>query len=176
MTMPRPFRLQILYKLTEIIRTVSPTNGFYNDLSSEEAVVRGRIFIGDDEPVPMVAINEPPMAIEHLKTSPQNPSRSGDWDILIQGWANTSVDAYSGTDYAYALAAEVQQALASEKVKPTGRPGSGLGPNLLGFGPRISDMRIGAPVVRPPDETSAKACFYMILTLQISEDITKPFS
>lgn len=175
MTMPRPFRLQVLDRLTDLIRTVTPANGFFYDLSAEEAVVRGRLFIGDDEPVPMVALNEPPLAIEQIRSAPQNPNSAGDWDILIQGWAKTSLGENGGTDNAYVLAAEVRQVLASEKKKPSGRPGSGSGPDFLGFGPKILDMRVGAPVVRPPDETSAKACFYLILTLQISEDMTKPF-
>lgn len=175
MSAPRPFRLQVLDALTALIRQVSPANDFHHDLSAEETVVRGRLFIGDDEPVPMVAINEPPLAIERVRGAPRNPNDTGEWDILIQGWAKNSLNDYSGTDNAYILAAEVRQVLASEKTKASGRPGSGLGNNLLGFGTRISDMRIGAPVVRPPDETSAKACFYIVLTLQISEDMTKPF-
>lgn len=169
----RPFRLLALDALTDLIHTVTPANGFQNDLSADECVVRGRLFIGDTEPVPMVALNEPPLAIEGIKSAPQNPKWFGDWDILIQGWAENGE--IHQTDNAYILAAEVRQALASELVKPSGRPGSGQGPNFLGFGPKITAMRIGAPVVRPPDATSAKSCFYLILTLQISEDMTKPF-
>lgn len=173
MTIPRPFRLQILDKLTALIHTVTPANNFYFDLSEDDTVVRGRLFIGDDEPVPMVALNEPPLAIEAIRAAPQNINRVNDWDILIQGWA--AVGKIHETDEAYTLAAEVQQVIAGEKTKPSGRPGSGNGSDFLGFGTKIVDMRIGAPVVRPPDETSAKACFYMILTLQISEDMAKPF-
>ena len=173
MTSPRPYRLQVLDNLTALIQGVTPANGYVNDLSSEESVVRGRLFLGDDEPVPMVALNEPPMAIEQIKASARNPNSAGDWDILVQGWAVT--DDLNQTDNAYILAAEVRQRLALEKKKPSGRPGTGNGPDLLGMGPSIIDMRVGAPVVRPPDETSAKSCFYMILTLQISEDMTKPF-
>lgn len=172
-TYDRSLRLRIKDNLSDLIRTISPVNGFIDDLSDEDRVVRGRLFIGDDEPLPMVAINEPPMAIEPVKSSPRNPNSVGDWDILIQGWAE--IGKIHATDNADNLAAQVRAVLASEQTKPSGRPGTGLGPDFLGFGPIIKNLRIGAPVVRPPDETSAKACFYLILTLEITEDMTKPF-
>lgn len=168
-----PFRLQILERLTDLLHTVTPANGYQNDLSDDDCVARGRLVIGENEPVPMLALNEPPLAIEQIKAAPQNPNASGDWDILIQGW--TEPGELHHTDKAYVLAAEVRKALALEKKKPTGRPGSGHSTDFLGFGSKIEDMRVGAPVVRPPDETSAKACFYLILTLKIVEDMTKPF-
>ena len=169
----RPFRLKVLDKLTALISSIKPVNGFQHDLSIEGRVVRGRLFIGDDEDVPMVAINEPPSVIEQMKSAPQNPTSGGDWDILIQGWVAN--DARYPCDDAYVLAAEVRQVIALERFKPSGRPGSGHGPDFLGFGPVISEMNVGATVVRPPDDTSSKACFYMILTLKITEDMTKPF-
>lgn len=174
MTDPTPFRIEVLDNLAACIHEIKPTSGYINDLSEDDAVQIGRLFIGDDEVVAMVAINEPPMAIEQSKAAPQNPNSFGDWDLLIQGWAENGPDHFV-TRNAYILAAEVRQHLALQKKRPDGRPGMGNGPNFFGMGPKISDMRIGAPVVRPPDETSAKSCFYMILTLQISEDMTKPF-
>ncbi len=173
MTMLRPFRLQVLDNLVLLIRSIKPANGYQNDLSEEEKVVIGRLFVGDDEPTTMVAINEPPMAIEQNPAAPQNPNRFGEWDILIQGWAPNG-DIHP-SENAYILAADVCRALALEKQKPSGQPGTGRGPDFLGFADKILEMRIGAPVVRPPDETSALACFYILLTLKISEDMTKPF-
>ncbi|MDR3474325.1 MAG: hypothetical protein P4M09_21960 [Devosia sp.] len=169
----RPFRLQVLDALTALIETITPANGFQNDLSIDGRVIRGRLFIGDDEPVPMVAINEPPLAIEPNLASVQNPSSTGDWDLLIQGW--TEDDPKYPCDATYVLAAEVRAVIARQKTRSSGRPGGGRGADLLGFGPVISDLRIGAPVVRPPDDTSAKACFYLLVTLKITEDMTKPF-
>ncbi len=171
--MPRPFRLRVLDKLEELIKTVAPANGDWDDLSVDGAVVQGRLFIGDDEPVPMVSMVEPPAAIEGIKTQPNNVNHVGEWDILIQGWAKTDLKSRNVTGPAYVLAAEVRRKLAIEKKKPSA---PGQGQNHLGFGARIQDMRIGAPVVRPPDETSSKACFYLMLTLQIAEDMSDPFS
>jgi hypothetical protein len=168
-----PLRLEILTALTALVETISPINGYINDLSIAGSVVRGRLLIGDSEVLPMVAFNEPPMAIEPLPAASQNPSRDTSWDILIQGWIDD--DPAHPCDAAYVLAAEVGQIIALEKTKPSGRPGQGNGPNFFGFGPKIIDLRIGAPVVRPPDTTSKTACFYQMLTLQIVEDMTKPF-
>jgi hypothetical protein len=171
---PRPLRLRALDALTELISGISMANGFQFDLSGENQVVRGRIYVGDSEPLPMVSFIEPPLAIEPGRASPQNPNRNGEWDILVQGWVDD--DPWHPCDKAYVLSAEVAMVLAREKKKPSGRPGSGLGPDFLGLGPIITDMRIGAPVVRPPDGTSTTACFYIVLTLQIVEDMTQPFS
>jgi hypothetical protein len=168
-----PLRLKILKAISAKIATITPGNGFVDDLSGDGSVVRGRLFIGDDEPLPMVALNEPPMAIEQARGAPQNPNSTGEWDILIQGWVED--DPPNLSDKAYVLEAQVRQVLASEMKKPSGRPGSGNGPDFFGFGPIIITMRIGAPVVRAPDGTSRTACFYLMLTLQIVEDMTKPF-
>lgn len=172
-TMPRPFRLKIMDKLTELIRTVTPANGFYNDLSVKGSVVRGRLFVGDDEPCPMVSLVEPPAAIEGIRIQPDNPVRSGEWDVLIQGWVPD--DRFNPTDRAYVLAFEVVKILNAEKKK-TPRPGTGGQRDYLGFGTKIQQLRVGAPVIRPPDDTSAKACFYLLVTLVISEDMSDPFS
>lgn len=173
MTMPRPFRLKVLDKLTDLIKTITPANGYFNDMSVPDSVVRGRVFIGDNEPCPMVSLIEPPAAIEGIRTQSDNPSRFGEWDILVQGWVPD--DRRNPTDRAYTLAFEVVKVLAAEKKKPV-RPGTGGQRDYLGFAGKIQDMRIGAPVIRPPDETSAKACFYLLLTLQIAEDMSDPFS
>lgn len=172
MSTPIPFRLQVLRKITEVIETVTPSNDYTFDLTN--AVFRGRLEYGDDEALPMVALNEPPLAIEALKAQSDNPSREVDWDILIQGWVKD--DKANPTDPAYLLAAEVTKALAAEKQRKRGRT-----PDILGLGAGFNSpngimaMTLGAPVVRPPDETSARACFYILLTLQIAEDTSRPF-
>lgn len=169
-----PIRLRVQEKLSEVLGSISPENGYVSDLSGEGQVVRGRLFLGDDEPVPMVSIVEPPLAIEQIRSAPRNTARAGDWDILIQGWVRA--DELNPTDPAYILSSEVCQALARQTTLPSGRPGSGIGPNLLGLGPKITEMHIGAPVVRPPDHESRHAQFYLLLTLKISEDMANPFS
>ena len=109
----------------------------------------------------MVSLLEPPLSIERIASQPDNPNAAGAWDILIQGWAVDDKD--NPTDPAYRLAAWVVQTLAKERTKMRGRPGS------------KNYLKVGAPVVRPADFPSANACFYLLITLQIVEDMEDPF-
>ena len=174
---PKPLRLRILIALTDLLKTVTPANGYQFDLSDdqddEKRVVRGRLFLGDSEPAYMVSIIEPPSAVEAiLNRGPDNAARAGEWDILIQGWARDDDD-NEECDLAYALAADVHKALGAElKRTRTGRPGA---PDILGFAGKVESMKIGTPVIRPSEEVSGYGVFYTILTLKIVEDITDPF-
>lgn len=173
----KPLRLRILIALTDLLKTVTPANGYSFDLSNgedgEKRVVRGRMFLGDSEPSHMVSLLEPPNAVEPiLNRGPDNNARATEWDILVQGWARNDYD-NEECDLAYVLAADVHRALAAEKAKTrTGRPGA---TDILGFGPKITDFRIGTPVIRPTEEVTEYGVFYTILTLKITEDIADPF-
>lgn len=170
-----PKRLEILRAITAAIKEVNPTNGYEFDLRDDEhgrqRVVRGRLHIGNDEPVPMVSLIEPPLAAVPLDTKKQvdNQSRTVEWDIIVQGWAQD--DSRNPTDAAYQLEAEVRRRLAIEKKRPDARPGSSSGQNLFGLGTKILNMSIGSPVVRPNEHVSEQAVFYFVLTMQISEDM-----
>lgn len=174
MTSPIPFRLKVMKKLTETIQSVTSANGYEHDLSA--STFRGRVWFSDDDPLPMVSILEPPLAIDQIRTQPNNTGREGEWDLLVQGWAED--DPENPTDPAYLLAAEIAKALAGEKTRV--RPGTrtsdifGMGAGFDGSN-GIENMSIGAPVVRPADEVSARACFYMIVTFKIAEDTADPF-
>lgn len=176
----KPFRLQILVALTELLRGITPANGYHFDLSTtddgEKRVVRGRQYIGDSEAAYLVSLLEPPSAVEAiLNRGADNTARAGEWDIIVQGWARDN-DADFETeecDLAYVLAADVHKALASTiKRTRTGRPGA---PNILGFGGKVESIKIGTPVIRPTEEVSGYGVFYTILTLKIVEDIADPF-
>lgn len=173
---PVPVRLQILKALTETIRTVTPQNGFQMDLSTDsdgvKRVIRGRLFVGDDDPDVLVSIIEPPSAVEQIRSkAPDNTARAGEWDVLVQGWTRNDDD-NDECDLAYVLAAEVQRVLGQEKArKVAGRPGY---PNFLGMGDTILEFRIGAPVVRPTEEVTDRGVFYLILTMKIVEDTAGP--
>ena len=177
MIIEKPFRLRILIALTELLRGVTTTSGYQFDLSNdqdgEKRVVRGRLFLGDSEPAYMVSIIEPPSAVEAiLNRGPDNTTRAGEWDILIQGWARDDED-NEECDLAYALAADVHKALGAElKRTRTGRPGA---PDILGFAGKVESMKIGTPVIRPTEEVGPYGVFYTILTLKIVEDIADPF-
>jgi hypothetical protein len=173
--MSDPFRLRVLKALTAQLQTITPDNpDFTYHFDVSQNVFRGRSRYGDEDPLPLISILEPPLAIERVKSQPDNSDSTGEWDLLIQGWAED--DPANPTDPAYTLVADVLSCLAQAKLQKQGRTSNifGLG---AGFGSPsgILDMRLGAPVVRPPDETSAKSCFYLIVTLQIAEDNRQPF-
>lgn len=170
-----PFRLKIIIAICDIIKTITPGNGYQMDLADEphdvKHVVRGKLFLGDDEPNYIVSVLEPPTAVEPQKSGVDNQKRANEWDILIQGWAKNDDDNEPG-DLAYVLAADVMKALSAEvKKTQTGRPGA---PNMLGMGSKITEMRIGTPVTRPTEDVTDYAVFYLILTLKIVEDMASP--
>jgi hypothetical protein len=166
-----PLRLRILQAVSELLASISPANGYVSDLSAAGQVVRGRLLLGAREVLPMVSLIEPPLGIEPEHGAIDNQFWHGDWDILVQGWV--ADDKENPTDPAYVLAADVRKALVLEKLKPP--PAASRTSNILGLNGAVVDFRLGALVVRPPDEISAKACFYLLVTLNIAEDMTAPF-
>lgn len=172
--MADPLRLRIMKSLTALIEAVEvdvidDTGEHITSLTGR--VFRGREQYGDNDPLPMVSLLEPPMAIEGSSVQSDNTTRPGEWDILIQGWVLDDKD--NPCDPAYVMAALVRQALAVEKKK---QPRGPRGADYLGEGLVIEELRIGAPVVRPADFPSTNACFYLLITLKIVEDILNPFS
>jgi hypothetical protein len=168
-----PFRLQIIEALTTKLKTIAPTNGYQMDLSGDGCVVRGRMFLGDDEPPAMVSILEPPVAIEPMKQQSENRDSAGAWDLLIQGWAQDPINDPSAhpCDLAYVLAHDVRRMLYKLKTENKVRS-SPRGDDILGFGPKIHDWKVGVPVVRPSEEVSGYGVFYMLLTMKIVEDLS----
>lgn len=171
------FRLRVLRALTACLQEVTIANGYQHDISA--AVFRGRdIFGGEDDPVPMVSILEPPLPIDQLVSPSLSTGSKGDWDLLIQGFVKD--DHQNPTDPAHALMADVKKRLAIEKrrkrVNSSGTPDPfGMGFNN-GKGNVVTDIIIGPGVVRPPgDGISNKAYFWLTLTLKIAEDIEQPF-
>lgn len=170
-----PLRLEIVRTICAALEEINPDNGYEFDLRPDEhgrsRVLRGRLEIGNDEPIPMVSIVEPPMAIEPLSTKrqPDNTTRAGEWDLIIQGWAKNNKE--NPTDTAYQLEAEVRRRLAREMKRPNARPGNPRGRDYFGLGTKIHNMSIGTPVVRPNEHISEQGVFYLVLTLEIVEDM-----
>lgn len=175
MTLPDPFRLRVLKALTATLQSITPDNDYRYDLS--DAVFRGRTWFGEDDPLPMVSILEPPQTIDQALSHGPNSNRHGEWDILIQGWDQE--DAAAPLDKLYVMAAEVSMTLAKEKARI--RAGTrtsdifGMGAGFDDAYNGIMDIEIGAAVVRPPDEVSTRSCFYLILTFKLAEDMARPF-
>lgn len=167
-----PFRLRVLKALTAALQEIKPANGYTNDVHN--AVFRGRLAYGDDSPLPMLSILEPPQPIDQLANGGGNIS--GDWDLLIQGFVKD--DSKNPTDPAYVLMADVMKRLGNEQ----NRRDDGRNLNILGFGGgkghgnEITQMTIGHGIARPADDISAKAYFWLTLTLTTVEDLKEPFA
>ena len=129
-------------------------------------VQRGRLIFGEKDPIPMISILEVPIPLDQIVPPIDSSYSSGTWELLIQGFAKDDVD--FPTDPAHILMAAAKKRLAEEKRKNRDY-------NILGMGNHVTGMRIGAGVVRPPDEVSAKAYFWLNLSLDIVEDLFDPF-
>lgn len=172
--MTMPFRLAVLKELTDVLKTITPDNGYTNDMSA--AVFRGRSTYGEYDPLPMLSILEDPRNIEQDAAPNGSPSTRGSWSLLVQGFVNDD-DEGNPTDQAYWLLAEAKKALLAART--AGAPSVSSNQNYLGFGsksPCVMDIRVGAGVVRPADEFSAKAYFWLPVTLDLAEDHSQPFT
>lgn len=173
-----PFRLQILKRLSAILAEIDgPNETYHYDLrpyavgledgtqKMQRRVFRGRVIFGDTDPLPMVSILEVPLPPEQTPSSPDNPSQFGDWDLMLQGFVDD--DPEDPTDPAQYLLADVKRRLAQERhnVYEGG---------ILGF-PAITKLSLGVGVVRPPDEISAKAYFWLPVTISMVEDLSDPY-
>lgn len=165
-----PFRLRVLQALTKTIEQITPENGYTNDLRG--CVFRGRTVYDDSHPLPMVSIMEPPIPLEVMLSREMNPNSTGDWELLIQGFVRN--DHENPSDPAHILMAEVKSVLVKEKKRSRGRDILGIGFGRSSSG--ILDMQIGQGSVRPADDISSHAYFWLTLTLQLAENLEDPYA
>lgn len=164
-----PFRLRVLQALTSTLQSITPANGYDHDLSA--CVFRGRLIYGDNDPVPLISILEAPLPDDPVITPPSGTTWSGQWRLMIQGWVDDDKD--NPTDPAHYLLADVKKALANAR-KQMIRPGKGN--NLLGMQGRVTNLLIGACVVRPAEEqVNELASFLLSVTLEIAENMADPY-
>lgn len=169
MALDEPFRLAAMMALTEWLEGITISAGYKHDLAG--AVFRGRMLFGKDDPVPMVSILENPIAQERLPPPDKSRTDSGPWDLMVQGFAID--DRANPTDPAYRLLADVQRRLSELKQERDSATG------ILGLGkkaPMIDTIVLSAGVVRPPDEISEKAYFWLAFTLGLVEDHANPYN
>jgi len=185
-----PFRVRVQKALCAALEPIkqrsTKTGEQIPDKDFSGAVFRGRDGFGDNDPLPMISVLEPPLPIEGIVPSATNTGAMGEWDLMIQGFVPD--DRENPTDPAHRLMADVKAVLAAEKKRK--RANSGGAPDPFGMGtPTSQDSRgnpsgncvteiktIGAGVVRPPEiGVSNKAFFWLTLTLKIAEDNENPF-
>ena len=163
--MSDPFRLRVLQALSTHLEGITPANGYTHDLTGK--VFRGRDVFGESDPVPMICILE---AIEEKPQTPapqSSPTSSGPWELQIQGFVED--DYTNPTDPAHRLMAEVKKRLIEERIRDRQH-------NILGFAGKVTELRISHGMVRPADEISGKAYFWLRLTLGLVENLQDPYS
>jgi len=174
-----PFKLSILRAMTESLKAITPANGFGSNLADFDPgdgimtarVFRGRPWFGDDDPIPLVSILEGTSPADELFEQEVDQSTGAyDWPLLVQGFVDD--DKNNPTDPAYFLMRDVRKKLADEKkrVKPGRHTPDPFGVSTYApTGCGIERLIIGPGVVRPADDVSAKAWFWLTLTLRIVE-------
>lgn len=164
-----PLRLRILKKLTTILEGATfeyPYSGGTVNTALTGKVFRGRVIFGDSDPLPMLSILEVPIPLDQVPSPPDSPYSTGRWELLVQGFVED--DPENPTDPSHWLMAETKRVLAEERKKNRDF-------KLFDMGKKVKNMWIGAGVVRPPDEISAKAYFWLNVTLELVEDLADPF-
>lgn len=159
-----PFRLRVLKSLSAVLEQVNPDNGYHFDLRAKS--FRGRVRFGPKDPIPMVSILEAPIPAEVSESRGDNGKSAGPWELLIQGFADD--DRENPSDAAHHMMAEVKSILVKEKQRENGT-------NMLGMNGRVYEMRIGQGSVRPPEDPTTEAFFWLTLTLKLAEDLENPY-
>lgn len=163
-----PLRLRILGALTEALKEINTANGYATELN--ERVYRGRVIFGETDDIPMLSVLEVPIPLDQLPPPADSEFSSGGWELMIQGFVED--DEENPTDPAHVLMADVKKRLAKEKRKALEmEPEKGI----FGLGNFVIGLRIGSGVVRPPDEISAKAYFWLVISLDMVEDLSDPY-
>lgn len=168
MAWTNPFRLEVQKRLTALLSEITIANGYLVDVG--ENVFRGRGVFGDETPTPCLSILEVPIPLDQLPPPGDAPLAKGGWELVVQGWVKD--DKKNPTDPAHVLMADVKKCLAAEMKKANwDQPEDGI----LGLGRWVTKLYIGAGVVRPPEEVSAKAYFWLTITLDLAEDLEHPY-
>lgn len=180
--MADPFKLVALKALCDALKEITPINGYVHDLSdfdpgdgaAKERVFRGRAWFGEDDELPMLSILEGVDPAEEVaEPAADSPTAEYDWELILQGFVDD--DRNHPLDPAYRLLADVRKRLAVERVRKTvdhdqNPLGLGLGKN------RIVKLSFGSGVCRPADDISAKAWFWLRVTLRIVEKAAEPYA
>lgn len=158
-------RVRVLDALKASLETMSIATGYHYDMAGK--VVWGRIVLGADDPLPIITILEVPIPLDLIVPPPDSSYAKGTWELLIQGFVPD--DEERPTRPGHWLMADTKKRLAFEKRRNANFDILGLGANC------ITDMRIGAGVVRPPGELSDKAFFWLNLSIDMVEDMADPY-
>lgn len=183
MPFDQPFKIRVLRAITDTLKTITPANDYvFNlaDYTAEDGVLqtrvfRGRAWFGDSDPLPMLSVLEPEEAGEVALPPRQSTVTEYRWPLILQGFV--ADDKTNPTDPAYRLLADVRRRLSVERTRKA--PGTNQ-PDPFGLGiagpNRIDGLSFNSGVVRPADDVSATAYFWLMLELQIVESAADPYA
>ncbi len=166
--MNEPFRLRVQKRLTARLEEICTT---LETIQMEGRVFRGRVTFGDDDPLPMLSLLEEPIPEDQEDAPPGGSASAGSYRLVLQGFVDD--DPVHPTDPAHFLMADCKAKLAEIKAEERERT------RVFSFGakaPTVERIEFGAGVVRPPDELSAKAYFWLTIDLGLVEDHDAPYA
>lgn len=156
-------RLAIAKALTNVLETeVAVANGYQHDLAGK--VHRGRVTFSAREALPRVAIMETLNPDREPIRAGWQPTQKDSLILLLQGHAEDDQD--HPTDPAHLLMADIKKALA--RIMLTTSP-------YFRLGGLIADFNMEPGIVRPPDDLSSMAYFYMRVRLEVVEHLADPY-
>lgn len=179
-----PLRLLILKKLTDAMAEVTFVDDLARpvSLATEPAVpkapgvkarpeqphvFRGRVQFGEGDELPVLSILEVPLQPEGVFAGRDGQSSKVGWELVFQGFiADNPVHP---TDPAHYFLAAVKKRLIA--LRRDANKDKGI-LELDGF---VDALTFNSGVVRPPDETSAVAHFWMTVYLELVEDLSDPY-
>lgn len=150
------------YLLTEIT-----TVGGYNYTLA--AAYRNRNKFGDEMKLPAIVVNENfnPDRLPANIGGTFNPKQTYEQFYLINGWVADDPTGEEPGDGAHRLLGDVKKALGKLITRDAERDGYF---NKLGI-----SLRIEPGVVRPADENSSKAFFWLRISFEIVEKVQDPY-
>ena len=158
-------RLLLLKSLCNYLLTeITTANGYNFDLA---AAYRGKKNFGKEVKLPAIAVleNFNPDRLPETIGGVVGTKHKYDQIYLINGWAEGG-DVEQEEDSAHLLMGDVKQALGKLLVP---RNQSGF------FDGLANTLSIEPGVVRPPDEQSEKAYFWMRIRLEVVEKVGDPY-
>ena len=161
----KPFRLRVQESLTARLEEIATDHTGGPSFNLAGKVFRGRQYFGDDTTLPFVSILEEPIAAEADFSNDTNEAGVSTYALMVQGFVDDNKD--NPTDDAHYLMADVKDVLAQIRVdsRETDR--------VLDFpsiAPTVTAISFGGGVVRPADEVSAVAYFWLRVVLTLVED------
>lgn len=165
-----------------LMQEVTIANGYKFTLT--DAVFRGRAYTTDNDPLPHVAIVEAPNPDRDRRMAGTN-DEAGEgagherWALLLTG--HVKEDYLAPCDEAYELMADVKKAIAklyrheTAEAGLTINMGDGDTPRAYYLGGLTSGMVLEPGTVRPPEQATDKAFFWMRVILKFTERVNDPY-